>query len=396
MKKLLVCCLFCLLCPARWVLAEALPVSLSVSEAPVGDVLRTMASLSGENVIVDPQLRQTITLELHDVPFDTALDMVTRSQGLSCRRLGSLLLVSSQSQMDTYFGSLSTHALQYIPVQEAAKTLQPLFSSPLACDSVTNTLLFNGSPGEKERLEQALAALDKPTKQITLQAKILSLQEEASKELGLRWDWSRIPYRDSGGDEDYGGRIHLGHGYGARFQSTLSALCQQGKAKVLANPSIITLPGKEASIFIGDHIPVVTEKITNSTTSTTTEYVDAGIRLSYTPVLSQDGLITAKVHTEVSTPTLITEMKNYRITSRTADTNVRLREKETLVIGGLISEEEQKRLAEVPLLAKLPLLGELFKFRSRSKTKTEVCMLLTPYVSDPGDSPAIYEGVKEK
>lgn len=397
MKKFLLCCLFCLFLPARWVLADSQPVTLSVSEAPVGDVLRTLASLSGENVIVDPQLRQTITLELHEVPFDTALDLVTRSQGLSCRRLGSLLLVSSQSQMDTYFGSLSTHALQYIPAQEAAKTLQPLFSSPLACDPVTNTLLFNGSPGEKERLEQALEAMDKPTKQITLQAKILSLQEEASKELGLRWDWSRIPYGESGNsDEDYGGKIHLGHGYGARFQARLSALCQQGKAKVLANPSIITLPGKEASIFIGDHIPVVTEKVTNSTTSTTTEYVDAGIRLSYTPVLSQDGLITAKVHTEVSTPTLIAEMKNYRITSRTADTNVRLREKETLVIGGLISEEEQKRLEEVPLLAKLPLLGELFKFRSRSKTKTEVCMLLTPYVSNPGDSPAIYEGMKKE
>lgn len=182
----------------------------------------------------------------------------------------------------------------------------------------------------------------------------------------------------------FGGRLHLGHSYGASFQARLSALCQEGKARVLATPRIITLPGREASIFIGDHIPVVTEKVTNSTTTSTTEYVDAGIRLSYTPYLSQDGLITAKVHTEVSTPTLIAELKNYRITSRTADTHVRLREKETLVIGGLISEQEQHRMEAIPLLSKLPLLGELFKFRSRSRNRTEVCMFLTPYLSGPG------------
>ena len=396
MKYLFLGCLFCLLFPARWVLAQALPVTLSVSDAPVQDVLRTMASLSGQSIIVDPQVRQTITLELNDVPFDTALDMVTRSQGLTCRKLGDLLLVSTPHQLDTYFGTLTSRQLQYVSAQEAAKTLQPLFSSPLAYDTVTNSLLFNGSPGENERLDQALKTLDQPTKQVTLQARILSLQEEASRELGLQWDWSHLPYGSQSNNEDYAGRIHLGHGYGARFQAKLSALCRQGKARVLATPSIITLPGREASIFIGDHIPVVTEKITNSTTSTTTEYVDAGIRLAYTPVLSRDGLITAKVHTEVSTPTLIAEMKNYRITSRTADTNVRMRQRETLVIGGLISEEEQKRLEQVPLLAKLPLLGELFKFRSRSKTKTEVCMLLTPYVSDPGESPAIYEGMKKE
>ena len=100
-------------------------------------------------------------------------------------------------------------------------------------------------------------------------------------------------------------------------------------------------------------------------------------------------MITASVHTEVSTPTLISELHNYRITSRTADTNVRLLEGETLVIGGLISDEEQKRLEAIPFLSKLPLLGNLFTFRSRKKTRTEVVMLLTPYLTEPGRSPTL-------
>lgn len=386
MRLLLLTCLFCLFTPVRWVLA-ADTLSLSVKEAPVRDVLQSLAQLGDRNLVVDPTVSGTISLELREVPFQEALTIVTRSQGLDCREKGGTLWVGSPEKLDSLFGRFSLHPLQYISAKEAAETLKPLFTSPLTWDQESNALLFRGTKAEQEKIKEALALLDRPSRQITLEARILSLNKEASRELGLKWNWTTLPASDEDGKQ--GARIHLGHGYTAGLTATLSALCQQGKAKVLATPSIITLPGREASIFIGDHIPVVTEKVTNSTTTQTTEYVDAGIRLSYTPYLSQDGLITARVHTEVSTPTLITELKNYRITSRTADTQVRLREKQTLVIGGLISEQEQKKLEAVPLLSKIPLLGELFKFRSTSRNRTEVCMLLTPYISEPGHSPAI-------
>lgn len=385
MKLLLLFCIFCIFTPVRWVLA-AEPLSLSVQEAPVRDVLQSMAQMAGRNLVLDSQIPGTLSLEIQQLPFAQALEMVTRSQGLCFREEGNTLWVASPERMDALYGRLTVHPLEYISARETAETLKPLFSTPLAWSRDTNAILFHGSPGEENRLKEALKALDRPTRQITLEARILSLGESASRELGLQWDWSSLPEGREKGEGGFGGRIHLGHGYGASFQARLSALCQEGKARVLATPRIITLPGREASIFIGDHIPVVTEKVTNSTTTSTTEYVDAGIRLSYTPYLSQDGLITAKVHTEVSTPTLIAELKNYRITSRTADTHVRLREKETLVIGGLISEQEQHRMEAIPLLSKLPLLGELFKFRSRSRNRTEVCMFLTPYLSGPGQS----------
>ena len=383
MKLLLLFCIFCIFTPVRWVLA-AEPLSLSVQEAPVRDVLQSMAQMAGRNLVLDSQIPGSLSLEIQQLPFAQALEMVTRSQGLCFREEGNTLWVASPERMDALYGRLTVHPLEYISARETAETLKPLFSAPLAWSRDANAILFHGSPGEENRLKEALQALDRPTRQITLEARILSLGESASRELGLQWDWSSLPEGREKGEGGFGGRIHLGHGYGASFQARLSALCQEGKARVLATPRIITLPGREASIFIGDHIPVVTEKVTNSTTTSTTEYVDAGIRLSYTPYLSQDGLITAKVHTEVSTPTLIAELKNYRITSRTADTHVRLREKETLVIGGLISEQEQHRMEAIPLLSKLPLLGELFKFRSRSRNRTEVCMFLTPYLSGPG------------
>lgn len=290
--------------------------------------------------------------------------------------------------------------LNFARAQDVCKSLQNIFGSDkLAVDAITNALIFKGTPAEGNRLIQAVKALDVATKQVTLEAKVIALNKEASKNLGVNWSWDKIPQNDKQqnnngyDDEDnqsYSGNFKFWRGYSFKFNATLNALVAKGQAKILATPSIITIPGREASIFIGDHIPVQTEKHNSTGSYTTTEYLDAGIKLQYTPIVSSDGkMVTATVHTEVSTPTLVSEMKNYRITSRTADTNVRMLSGETLVIGGLINEEEQRSIQKVPLLSNIPLFGELFKNRTRRKAKTEVIMLLTPHITEAGKSPAI-------
>ena len=111
------------------------------------------------------------------------------------------------------------------------------------------------------------------------------------------------------------------------------------------------------------------------------------------PIRRRSTSTPAKVHTEVSTPSLVSELKNYRITSRTADTNVRMYSGETLIIGGLISDEQQESLRRVPFLGDIPLLGELFKSRSKKSSTTEVMLLLTPHITQAGKSPAIYKEI---
>lgn len=295
---------------------------------------------------------------------------------------------------------VSTHPLSYAKAAELRDNLKEIFTGKLGVEPITNSLLFNGSLQEEQQLRQLLRQLDIPTQQITLEAKIIAVSREYSKSLGVNWGWDTIPQRDSNSSDDdatdttddiYGGNFKFWRGYSFRFNATLNALISNGKAKILATPRIITIPGKEASIFIGDHIPVQTEKHDSSGSYTSTEYLDAGIKLQYTPVISQDGsMVMAAVHTEVSTPTLISELKNYRITSRTADTHVRMFNGETLVIGGLINEEEQRNMQKVPLLSSIPLLGELFKSRTTRHNQVEVFMLLTPHITEAGTSPAIY------
>ena len=337
----------------------------------------------------------TSTLNLERNPFEAPKNSRFYNQN-------DVTLISNEQISSKKKEDLLIVKLNYAYAYELKKALQNIFGSDkLAVDTITNAILFKGSTSDGLRLQKSISVLDVPTKQVTLEAKVIALSKEDSKNLGINWNWDKIPqnednqnnnnYDENNSSNNFGGNFKFWRGYSFKFNATLNALIAKGKAKILATPSIITIPGKEASIFIGDHIPVQTEKHNSTGSYTTTEYIDAGIKLAFTPIVSKDGkMVTASVHTEVSTPSLVSEMKNYRITSRTADTNVRMLSGETLVIGGLINEEEMKSLQKVPLLSNIPIFGELFKNRSKRKAKTEVIMFLTPHITEAGKSPAIY------
>ena len=378
-------------------------VSLNIKNGEIRDVLTALSTLGGQSIVTDDSVKGQISISFDNVPFDTALDLVTRTKGLAYRNIHGVIVVSAIEQINKFYGDVAVYKLNYAKADDVKTMLKDILKGDgvgVSIDPITNSIIFTGTTADEQKLRDTLALIDIPTQQVTLEAKIISISNEDSKNLGISWDWDKLPSPDdssssgssssSSSDNKYGGIIHLGHGYQSRFQATLNALFTTGKAKILATPRIITIPGKEASIFIGDHIPVLTEKVSNGETTTSTEYVDAGIKLSYTPIVSNDGYITAVVHTEVSTPTLISELRNYRISSRTADTNVRMRNGETLIIGGLINEEESETLSKIPFISNIPILGELFKDRSKSKNKTEVMMILTPHITEAGESPAIY------
>ena len=161
--------------------------------------------------------------------------------------------------------------LNYAYAHELKRALQNIFGSDkLAVDTITNAILFKGSTSDGLRLQKAISVLDVPTKQVTLEAKVIALSKEDSKNLGINWNWDKIPqnednqnnnsYDENNSSNNFGGNFKFWRGYSFKFNATLNALIAKGKAKILATPSIITIPGKEASIFIGDHIPVQTEK----------------------------------------------------------------------------------------------------------------------------------------
>ncbi len=379
-----------LACP---VYASPGPVSLTIYNGSVGSVLDAVSGISGRSIVTDGDIKGTISIDIHDVSFETAMDTICRAKGLAYRDVDGIIVVSGGGG-STKSGDVEIYKLNYAKAEEVQKTLSALMTDggKVAIDAVTNSILFSGSGLDGSKVRRAVKVLDVETQQVTLEAKIISIAKTDEKELGIKWSWDGVPQNttDDETNDTYHGVVNFGASYQFRFNAALNALFTAGKAKILATPRIITIPGKEASIFIGDHIPVQTEKNDNGTTTTSTEYVDAGIKLTYTPFVSEDGMITSVVHTEVSTPTLVSELKNYKISSRTADTNVRMRNGQTLVIGGLINDEETRTIKKVPILSNIPILGELFKDRIHNKTKTEVMMILTPHLTNAGESPAIY------
>ena len=282
------------------------------------------------------------------------------------------------------------------------------------------SVVLYGTPAERDRCEKLLAELDVPARQVSLEAKVVSLTNEASRELGVTWDWSALPqspqtedtyeshrrsyigpdgkavtvYEDvpkteitrsyKGGDEIPGivqfGRGPEGHPFEWYYEAQLHALETAGKAKLLSRPNITTLTGRTAVINIGSQVPVPEVETTARSTTTSFTYHDAGIILRCTPFVSADGDITAAIHTEVSAPVYVPDLKAYRFNKRSADTSVRLKDGETMVIGGLIGSEEAKSLRKVPGLGDLPLIGALFRMSQKSKQSSEVMIFLTAHV----------------
>lgn len=339
-------------------------------------VLQTLAKISNVDMVIDDSIKGNVTLRLNDVSFTTALDLITTSKGLSYRKVGNSFIIEP-----TDIGATEVIKLQYARATDIKKTLESIMGSlkiKADVDETSNILIISGSPAGCARIKTILADLDVPQQQVVMEAKVVSLNKTDAKNLGVDWTWSGQASDTSSGLIKYGVSNVDGIPYVANY--TISALLSKGDAKILARPKLTTISGKEAHILIGDHIPVLTTTTSSGTTTTSISYVDAGIKLTYTPTVTADGSITAKVRTEVSSATLVTAINNYKITAREAETTVCMKDGETMVIGGLIGSEETKNNTSVPFLSNIPLIGGLFKNVSNSKTDNEIMIFLTARV----------------
>jgi type II secretory pathway component GspD/PulD (secretin) len=379
--------------------AEAPRVTINVNSAEVRDVLTALTGVGGASIILDDSVVSDhskgggrITLQLTNVLVEEAIDMVTKLKGLAYLRQGDIYIIGTQEKINKGFEPVRIVKIKYAKADDVKQALLLIIHEDrLKVDEANNSLIYTGSAAEAARIEQAVAAIDVQYQQITLEAQVMAVNKGAAKSLGMGWQWSTLPMvksdstttgsSDSTDTRDYPGVIQFGHNpdglrYEFQFQATLNAMINDGDAKILSRPKVTTLDGKQARIMVGDRIPVLVERTENNKTTTTIEYVDAGIKLSYTPRINETGLITATVRTEVSTPTLVPEMKAYRITTREAETQVRMKDGETIVIGGLIGSDESKQFSKVPWLGDLPILGALFRNTNQTKNESEVIIIL--------------------
>jgi type II secretory pathway component GspD/PulD (secretin) len=161
----------------------------------------------------------------------------------------------------------------------------------------------------------------------------------------------------------------------------LTALAQKGLSKILSTPKVTTINNKEARILVGQKIPYTTSTVSNGITSQSTQFLDVGIKLTVTPTINIDNRITLKVHPEVSLY-VRADPAGPVIGNREAETTVLIQDGETVVIGGLITEEDRKVGTQVPLLGDLPIIGHLFRRDLKTKDRTELLVFITPKILD--------------
>ena len=384
---------------------EEKKVSLHVSDAPVAEVLRGLAEMTGENVIFSSHVKERVTASLDDVTLEEAMTSIMAACGLAGRKEGSTLIIfSSVTEKESGIFAKS-YRLSYANAKEAAESLTDMVSKgKVSYNQSANTVLVSGTPAELMQVDALLRGMDIPEKQVKVEAEVIAVNKSSAKELGLDWNFKSLTGsadydRDSWTEQHYvlgedgnikydsdgnpkirnieksGWDVTIPDGY-AGISYGRAPGGHPYKAKVLAKPHIVTMNGRKADIRIGSRIPVIVEHMENGVKTTTTEYKDAGIKLTYTPIISADNEITADVEAEVSTPYLVPEMKAYRIITRAANTMVRLASGQLLAIGGLIDKEEGKTFRKVPILGDIPLLGKLFQSHGKSLEESEIIILI--------------------
>ena len=448
-KKFIIGCMLSLfLLPIVNCRAEA-SVTMNIVDSEVREVLTSLASIGGVNIVADDSVNGKITVQLAGVSFQEALDIITKTKGLQYQTIGNTIIVGTKNNMSAGFGQLHVFHLKFAnpdDVVNAAKLALGLggstessstenstqttttsntnsttsnndgkttaeISGNLTVDKATNSLLFYGTASEAQKVRAVLDQIDIPYEQVSLEAQVMSINKTDSKNLGIEWEWSKAPqsYEEytpekitidaatgkitstepaeitrasSFNKGTTGGIISFGRSpdglpYEFYYAAKINALINNGKANILSKPKITTINGKEATINIGGEVPIPTLTVSDNTTTTTYEYKETGIILKYTPRVNDDGYITAKIHTEVSTPTYDADAKAYRFNKRSADTQVRLKDGETMVIGGLIGSDESKVMSKIPFLGDLPILGRFFSNVNNSKNESEVIIFVT-------------------
>lgn len=415
-------------------------ISVSANELEAVDVdirnlLTSIALANNLNIVISDEVQGNVSVKLSNINAQDMIKIIAENNNYTYQFKDNVIYIS-KGDKDI---NLYTVQINYLELDKIAQTINLMLTGNLPdkiddkdkktainnkvmIDESENTISFYGTLKQYEQIKKFLQEQDKPQKQVSLEAKVTAIQKDAAKDLGVSWEWSKLPQspeheitydtvkhtvinedgtkeeitdylpvdevtRKWNDDENIPGVIRFGKGvdgypYEFYYAAKIDALISDGKANILARLNITTIQGKEAVINIGSEVPVPTVSTTNSTTTTSIKYREAGIILKCTPRVNEDGIITVKVHTEVSSPMYVEDMKAYRFQKRSADTIVRLKDGQTMVIGGLIGSDEAKQMSKIPFLGDIPILGNLFKHIQKSKSDTEVMIFLTAHEVD--------------
>jgi type IV pilus assembly protein PilQ len=407
------------------------PISMELRDVELSDVLRALGQEHGINIIIDEKVTGKVTVSLRNVPLWDAIDSILKGKGFAYIRDGNVVrVISSGADEDlmTY-----TATVNYANAKDIEGIITKVLSKrgSIASDPKSNMVVIRDIPSAIERVTQLLKQVDVKTKQIMIEAKIVEVSTNASKDLGIQWGAmyrsgdayvfgggtgttvGALPTTTTGttttttattpltGTAGFGGSAFnvnfpaaigattggaaLGIGILARntiLDLQISALETQGNARTLSSPKVMVLDNQEAYIKSGTGILIPTSTTTaGATTTTSVTEKEATLQLKVTPRIINDDQIYLKIFTtrdtfDFSRSVQGSPPKN----TRESQTNLIVKNGETIVIGGIYTESDSESETGVPFLSKIPLIGGLFKRDTKTKDKTELLIFITPRI----------------
>ncbi len=432
-------------------------LTLNFQDIEARAVLQLLADTSGQNMVISDTVQGNVTLRLQNVPWDQALDIVMQTKGLDMRHEGNVILVAPAAEIAarekelasakkdlTAVAPLRSEFLQvnYAKASDLAELIKGKGNSLMSergsvtVDARTNTLLLQDTAENLADIRRLVATLDIAIRQVLIEARIVIVNDDFSRELGARFGVNKaFDYRSVNGSTgfgviggspyvtaDQGVRIGPGGNAGGFNSATignpadrymvnlpvsnaagkialtlldssylvdleLSAAQAEGRGEVVSAPKVITANQKEATIEQGKEIPYLQSA---SSGAATIAFKKAVLSLKATPQITPDDRIILDLTvTKDSVGQLVQTSSGNSVPSidtRTITTQVLVNDGQTVVLGGILETEKLDNTTKVPLLGDIPVIGHLFKVTAKSDNKDELLVFVTPKILREGST----------
>jgi type IV pilus assembly protein PilQ len=393
------------------------PLSLNLKDADIKDVLRTFAQLTGLNIAIDPTVSGSVTVDFVDVPWDQALEVILRQNSLAyvlegnVMRVGTAARLSEEAESNRRLSEqerlnvpLTTvgFKLSYARAGDVAGLLREMASprARIIVDQRTNQLVISEIPVYLQTMRNLIDSVDVPTRQVVIEARIVETTKLFTQQYGFNWGFhgSMDPSLGTGTGlvfpnriDTIGGPFDFGVGNPVltfslanvlgTFTLDLALLAAEteGIARIISAPRVMTQDNTAAEIQSGFQIPYQTR--INFTT--TIQYVDATLRLSVTPQITESGTVIMDIQVQKNEPATglnIEGGSGTALSTRRAQTRLMVRDGGTSVIAGIYQVKENNAQNRMPFVHQIPIIGALFRSRNYSSEHDELLIFITPRI----------------
>jgi general secretion pathway protein D len=369
-------------------------ITLKFSNADLKTILDYIGSVYGMNFVYDEGVKSMpLSVSGGDMTFDQAIDYITQTGGVFFKKIGEksmLVAQDTKAKRDQYEDLIiRTYQLNYVKASDMSSILKNTLNlKRVTVNEALNTLSIRDSVDTLKLADKIVSLNDMKPAEVMFDVEIMEVNRTKAEQLGL----------------NYGGQITLSLPTGQTIGTlgnfadmlkqgtvtlpafTLNFFKQDVDAKILANPCVRVIEGKQATIHIGDRVPLQSSTIQDATGQVryTYDYQDIGVMLDVTPKINRDNSVNVSLKLEVSSLGSnigTTADPAYTIGTRDATTSMLLRDGETAILGGLIREDESHNKIRLPGLSDIPIIGGLFTTSTDdSKDRTDVLLTITPRV----------------